>query len=188
MSCETNLWLGWMYLMFEHYSDHLNRHDDELRAKVVVFGSYHSGKTSLVRAIDPRIHLTEAPQKVGTTTVALDLGIREHRGIKIYFYGTPGQERFEVAREVVAFGLHAGLVVSDATRGMTAFEKQMHTELKAHGIPCIVLASKMDLPGASLDLVASEAGDGAIVMPVSAGTGQGIDVLLDRVADIAHGL
>ncbi len=174
--------------MFEHHSDHLNQHEGKLRVKVVVFGSYHSGKTSLVRAIDPHIHLTEAPQKVGTTTVALDLGIREHRGISIYFYGTPGQERFEFAREVVAYGLHAGLVVSDATRGMTAFEKQMHAELKAHSIPCIVLASKIDLPGASLDLVARDAGDGAIVMPVSASTGQGIDVLLDRVADIARGL
>jgi small GTP-binding protein len=177
-----------MEVMFEHYSDHLNRHDGGLRAKVVVFGSYHSGKTSLVRAIDPHVHLTEAPQKVGTTTVALDLGIREHRGIKIYFYGTPGQERFEVAREVVAFGLHAGLVVSDATRGMTSFEKQMYAELKAHGIPCIVLASKMDIPGASIERVKSEAGEGAVVMPVSSITGQGIDALLDRIVDITRGL
>jgi hypothetical protein len=108
--------------------------------------------------------------------------------MSIYFYGTPGQERFGVAREVVAFGLHMGLIVSDATRGMTAFEKRLFSELKAHGVPCIVLASKMDLPGASIDRVRQEAGDGTIVMPVSAGTGQGIDALLDRVADIAHDL
>ena len=174
--------------MFEHHSDHLNRHGNELRVKAVIFGSYHSGKTSLIRAIDPHSHLTEAPEKDGSTTVALDLGIRERRGIRIFFYGTPGQERFEVAREVVAFGLHIGVVVCDATRGMTAFEKHMYSELKAHGVPCIVLASKMDMPGASLDRVKGEAGDNTVVMPMSASTGQGIDALLDRVIEIAHGL
>ncbi|OPY28247.1 MAG: elongation factor G [Methanocella sp. PtaU1.Bin125] len=174
--------------MFEHHSDRLDHHGSETRAKVVVFGSYHSGKTSLIRAIDPRARLTEAPEKDGTTTVALDLGVREHRGMRIFFYGTPGQERFGVARDVIAFGLHMGLVVSDATRGMTAFEKHLLSELKAHGVPCIVLASKMDLPGASLDRVRNEAGNDALVMPVSAGTGQGIGALLDRVADIAHRL
>lgn len=171
--------------MFEHHSDRLDRRGSEPRAKVVIFGSYHSGKTSLIKAIDPRAHLTEAPEEGGSTTVALDLGVREHKGIRIYFYGTPGQERFEVARDVVSFGLHVGLVVSDATRGMTPFEKHMCSELKAHGIPCIALASKMDKPGASLDLVRREADASTTVMPVSASTGQGIDTLLDRIADIA---
>jgi 50S ribosomal subunit-associated GTPase HflX len=64
----------------------------------------------------------------------------------------------------------------------------MYAELKAHGIPCIVLASKMDIPGASIERVKSEAGEGAVVMPVSSGTGQGIDALLDRIVDIARGL
>ncbi len=39
--------------MFEHHSDHVSLHDGERRLKVVVFGSYHSGKTSLIRAINP---------------------------------------------------------------------------------------------------------------------------------------
>jgi small GTP-binding protein len=171
--------------MFEHRSDHVCEHNGERRLKVVVFGSYHSGKTSLIRAINPRLHGTDVPNKDGTTTVAFDLGIREHRGIKIYFYGTPGQDRFEVAREVVAFGLHMGLVLSDATRGMTIFEQHVQSEMKTHGIPCIVLASKMDLPGASLDLIRRGAGDGAIVMAVSATTGAGIDALLDRIVELA---
>jgi small GTP-binding protein len=174
--------------MFEHRSDHVSQHNGERRLKVVVFGSYHSGKTSLIRAINPRLYQTEVRNKDGTTTVAFDLGIRDHRGIKIYFYGTPGQERFEVAREVVTFGLHIGLVLADATRGMTVFEQHVHSELKAHGIPCIVLASKTDLPGASTDLVRRDAGDGATVMAVSAATGAGIDALLDRIAEMASTL
>lgn len=172
--------------MFEHHSDHVNVRNGERRLKVVVFGSYHSGKTSLIRAIDPHPHLTEAPDHDGTTTVAFDLGIREHRGIKVYFYGTPGQERFEVAREVVAFGLHVGLVIADATRGITRFEQHVLAELRAHGVPCLVLSSKMDLPGASLDAVRKGAGDTA-VLPVSASTGRGISSLLDRIVDMAPG-
>jgi small GTP-binding protein len=171
--------------MFEHHSDHISQHNGERRLKVVIFGSYHSGKTSLIRAINPCFHQTEVRNKDGTTTVAFDLGIREHGGIKIYFYGTPGQERFEVAREVVAFGLHIGVVIADATRGMTSFEQQVQSELKAHGIPCIVLANKTDLPGASPELIRRSAGAGATVMAVSAGTGAGIDALLDRVVAIA---
>lgn len=170
--------------MFEHPSDKLNLHDGERRVKVVAFGSYHSGKTSLIRAIDPHPHLTEAKNHDGHTTVALDLGIREHRGIKIHLFGTPGQERFEVAREVVAFGLHAGLVIVDVTRGMTQFERHILADLKSHNIPCIVIANKMDMPGASLELVRRDAG-GMEVLAVSAKTGEGIPVLLDRIVEIA---
>jgi uncharacterized protein len=187
MHWHTNIF-GWQGKMFEHHSDHVSRHDGERRLKVVVFGSYHSGKTSLVRAINPSPHGTEVRNRDGTTTVAFDLGIREHRGFRIYFYGTPGQERFEVAREVVAFGLHIGLVIADATRGMTVFEQQVHSELKAHGIPCIVLANKTDLPGASPDFVRKGAGEGASVLAVSAGTGAGIDALLDRIVEMANAL
>ena len=174
--------------MFEHHSDHVIEHNGERRLKVVVFGSYHSGKTSLVRAINPSLRGTEARSGEGSTTVAFDLGIREHRGYKIYFYGTPGQERFEVAREVVAFGLHIGLVLADATRGMTVFEQRVLADLKASGIPCIVLASKVDLPGASPDFVRKEAGEGATVLAVSAATGAGIDALLDRIVELASTL
>ena len=174
--------------MFEHHSDRMGEHDGERRLKVVIFGSYHSGKTSLVRAIHPSLHGTEVRSGESSTTVAFDLGIREHRGYKIYFYGTPGQERFEVAREVVAFGLHIGLVLADATRGMTVFEQRVLADLKASGVPCIVLASKADLPGASPDFVRKGAGEGVTVLAVSAVTGAGIDALLDRIVELASAL
>jgi len=172
-------------MMFEHRSDRVSEHNGERRLKVVIFGSYHSGKTSLVRAIGPSSHGTEVRSGESSTTVAFDLGIREHRGYKIYFYGTPGQERFGVAREVVAFGLHIGLVLADATRGMTVFEQQVYADLQASGVPCIVLASKADLPGASPDFVRKGAGDGAAVLAISAATGAGLDALLDRIVELA---
>jgi 2-hydroxy-3-keto-5-methylthiopentenyl-1-phosphate phosphatase len=49
----------------------------------------------------------------------------------------------------------------------------------------MVLANKTDLPGASLDFVRKCAGTGATVMAVSAGTGAGIDALLDRIVEMA---
>jgi len=170
--------------MFEHHATKVNVRDNENRVKIVAFGSYHSGKTSLVRSIDPKIRMTEANNIEGGTTVAMDLGIREHRGFKIYLYGTPGQDRFGVARAVVAFGLHAGIIVVDSVRGMTSFEKKILAELTEHNVPCLVLATKMDLPGASLDKVKRESGN-ACVLPFSAHTGQGVNELLDKIAEMA---
>ncbi|HMK45177.1 MAG TPA: GTP-binding protein [Methanocella sp.] len=173
--------------MFENRATKLSVRDNENRVKIVAFGSYHSGKTALVRSIDPKPHLTEAKNLDGETTVAMDLGVREHRGYKMYIYGTPGQERFEVARAVVAFGLHAGIVVVDAVRGMTSFEKRVLCELTDNNVPCIVLATKMDLPGASIDRVRRDCGE-VCVLPFSASTGQGVTELLDKIADIASSM
>jgi uncharacterized protein len=154
------------------------------RIKVVAFGSYHSGKTSFIRCVNPGLVSTEVPSGNGTTTVAFDLAVRDHNGYRLYLYGTPGQERFEVAREVVAFGLHAGVVVVDSTRGMTDFEKEVLAELHAHQVPCLVVANKQDLPGASLDRVRQEANGFCEVLPISARTGQGVDVVLDRLVGL----
>ncbi|MCD1296277.1 GTP-binding protein [Methanocella sp. CWC-04] len=174
-------------MILEH-SNRINVHDNQRRVKVVAFGSYHSGKTSFIKRIDPDPLLTEARNHDGTTTVALDMGIRYHKGYKLYVYGTPGQERFEVAREVVAFGLNAGLVVVDSTRGMTEFEKRVLSELRGSGIPCIVLANKSDLPGASVEKVREDAGGYDDVFPISSVTGKGVDAVLDRIVELASAL
>ena len=168
--------------MFEHSSRKLS--STENRAKIVTFGSYHSGKTSFIKCINPNPLTTEAKNHDGSTTVALDLAIKEYKGYKLFVYGTPGQDRFDVAREVVSFGLHAGIVIVDSTRGMTDFEKRILSELRAENIPNIILANKQDLPGASLDRVRRDAGGVGTVLPISARTGQGVDAVLDEIVDI----
>jgi small GTP-binding protein len=171
--------------MFENFGQNrVNPRDNNHRIKIVAFGSYHSGKTSFIRCINSDTISTEVKSGNGSTTVAFDLAIREHRGFKMYVYGTPGQERFDVAREVVSFGLHAGVVVVDSTQGMTDFEKGILGEMRAHGIPCVVLANKQDMPGASLDKVKLDAGGFEEIFPISARTGQGVDVVLDRLVDL----
>jgi small GTP-binding protein len=170
--------------MFENVGHKPGARDNDHRIKVVTFGSYHSGKTSFIRCVNPDPISTEVKSGNGSTTVAFDLAIREHRGFKMYVYGTPGQERFEVARDVVSFGLHAGIVVVDSTRGMTDFEKRMLAELRASGVPCVVLANKQDMPGASLEKVKRDANGFGDVFPVSARTGQGVGAVLDRLVDL----
>lgn len=174
--------------MFDRHASKVNVHDNENRVKVVVFGSYHSGKTSFIKCIDPKTRLTDVKNHDGTTTVAFDLGIKEYEGYKIYIFGTPGQERFDVAREVVSIGLHAAFIVVDSTRGMTGLEKQLFKELKEHNIPCIILANKKDLPGASIDRVRAEAGGYDRVLSISAATGEGVDEAMDAVVDIIKAL
>ncbi len=170
--------------MFENVGQRINSRGNGHRIKIVAFGSYHSGKTSFIRCIDPEPILTDVRSGNGSTTVAFDLAVREHKGFKMYVYGTPGQERFEVAREVVSFGLHAGVVVVDSTRGMTDFEKNILAEMRARGIPCLVLANKLDMPGASLDRVKLDANGFGEVYPISARTGQGVGTVLDRLVDL----
>jgi small GTP-binding protein len=172
--------------MFENVGHKVNPHDNDHRIKIVAFGSYHSGKTSFIRCINPDPISTEVKSGNGSTTVAFDLAVREYRGFKLYVYGTPGQERFDVAREVVSFGLHAGVVVVDSTRGMTDFEKKILAEMRTRGIPCVVLANKQDMPGASLEKVKVDANGFGEVYPISARTGQGVDVVLDRLVDLIN--
>jgi len=169
--------------MFENVA---RKTDAANRIKVVAFGSYHSGKTSFIRCVNPHPISTEVKSGNGSTTVAFDLAIRDHKGYRLFLYGTPGQERFEVAREVVSFGMHAGIVVVDSTRGMTDFEKGILEELHAASVPCVVLANKQDMPGASLDRVKTDACGYCDVFPVSARTGQGVDVVLDRLVDLVR--
>ncbi|HTY90524.1 MAG TPA: GTP-binding protein [Methanocella sp.] len=169
--------------MFENVA---RKADNGNRIKVVAFGSYHSGKTSFIRCVNPNPISTEVKSGNGTTTVAFDLAVKDHNGYRLYLYGTPGQERFDVAREVVSFGLHAGVVVVDSTRGMTDFEKSILNELHASKVPCIVLANKQDMPGASLDRVRKEANGFCEVFPISARTGQGVGAVLDRIVDLVR--
>ncbi len=170
--------------MFTNAARRVGSSDTDNRIKIVAFGSYHSGKTSFIHCVNPVPISTEVKSGSGSTTVAFDLAVREHKGFRLYVYGTPGQERFDVAREVVSFGLHAGIVVVDSTRGMTAFEKTILLDLRAHNVPCVVLANKLDMPGASVDKVKADAGGFDDIFPISARTGQGVDVVLDRLVDL----
>jgi len=100
--------------------------------KIVVAGGFGVGKTTAVRAISEITPLTTeaamtsvavsvdaadgVPDKT-TTTVALDFGcITLDESLKLYLFGTPGQDRFGFMWRDITNGALGALVIVDARR------------------------------------------------------------------------
>ena len=148
--------------------------------KVVAFGSSGSGKTTLIKHMDPSLRNIES-RKGMATTAGIDLGIVNRGAYKMHVYGTPGNERFKFAMKVVSVGMNFGLLVVDATRSMTQFEIGVLDELRTMKIPHIVVANKMDAPGATIDNLRDDVGISTPILPVSGITGNGTEELLDLI-------
>jgi signal recognition particle receptor subunit beta len=102
--------------------------------KVVIAGGFGVGKTTAVAAISEILPLTteaamtstaaeidrtgqvQVPGKI-TTTVALDFGcITIDKDIKLYLFGTPGQDRFSFMWNDLVRGALGALVIVDTRR------------------------------------------------------------------------
>jgi signal recognition particle receptor subunit beta len=104
-----------------------------LPVKIVIAGGFGVGKTTAVTAISEIPVLTteepmtavgarvdgtgEAPGRKTTTTVALDFGcITIDEEIKLYLFGTPGQDRFGFMWQDLIEGALGALVIVDTRR------------------------------------------------------------------------
>lgn len=162
--------------------------------KIVAYGSPGSGKTTLVHAIDPECRLVGSTETgisrlcssegMFPTYIPFDLGIVNAGVRKIYVYGAPGNGRFKIAMSIVSADIDVGLIIVDATRGITVYEKHIMEMLKACKTPFIVLANKMDMPEASLDLVLKGLDDDVPLLPLSARNGYGLDMLWNAIQDL----
>jgi uncharacterized protein len=100
--------------------------------KIVIAGGFGVGKTTAVTAISDSPPLTteaamtdvaatidrtgQVPAKT-TTTVAIDFGtIRLEAGLKLYLFGTPGQDRFGFMWHDICVGALGALVIVDTRR------------------------------------------------------------------------
>jgi uncharacterized protein len=100
--------------------------------KIVIAGGFGVGKTTAVTVISDSPPLTteaamtdvaahidrtgEVPDKT-TTTVAIDFGtIRLDEGLKLYLFGTPGQDRFGFMWHDICLGALGALVIVDTRR------------------------------------------------------------------------
>ncbi|WP_292518562.1 GTP-binding protein [Methanoculleus sp.] len=150
----------------------------EGRLKIVVFGSFNAGKSSLIQALDPRSRHIEAPSSEGPTTVAFDFGRLQVRGQAVYLFGAPGQERFEFVRQILSRGMDGAIVVVDATTGVDAMTWHLYLQLKALGVPLALMANKCDCPGATPESISRDL-PGETVHPISARNGENVHAALD---------
>ena len=84
----------------------------EKETKILILGSYNSGKTTTLENI---CH-NKAKVEYNGTTISLDYGNTQVKGKKVHLFASPGQERFRFMREVLS-GMDGAIVVVDNSQG-----------------------------------------------------------------------
>jgi len=159
------------------------------RPPIVTFmGHVDHGKTSLQDTIR-KTHVAAGEaggitQNIGASVVSID-------GKTITFIDTPGHEAFTQMRARGANVTDIVVLVVAADDGFMPQTIEAMNHAKAAGVPIIVAINKMDLPGANPDkillnmqqndLMSEEWGGQVAAIRVSAKTGMGVDMLLERI-------
>jgi len=137
--------------------------------KIVVLGSYNSGKTTTLENICQK----KAKIEYKGTTIALDYGNIIINGDKVHIFGSPGQERFEFMREILSQGLDGAIVVIDSSKGISNVDEAIINKLNLQDVPYVLFANKQDL-------ITSEIKHPTIktktpIIPTVATSGHGVD-------------
>lgn len=182
----------------ELISEELDRPDDPessvARPPVVtVMGHVDHGKTSLLDAMRDT-NITE--REAGGITQHIGASVVDRDGSRIIFLDTPGHEAFTAMRARGAQATDVAVLVVAADDGVMPQTIEAINHAKAAGVPIVVALNKMDKPGVKPDrvkqqlaesgLTPEEWGGDAIVVEVSARTGQGLDALLEMILLVAE--
>jgi small GTP-binding protein len=158
---------------------------DESKLKIVVFGAFGAGKSTLITTLDPESKHIEANCAGGTTTVALDFGRILNNGCHIHIYGTPGQERFEFAREIITKGMDGAILLVDVTSPPDAFTRHLSDTLHSAKVPFVVFLNKCDGNGANPDAFTGQFGSSTIQKVSAKDKRQCMDALLQFAGTLA---
>ena len=155
---------------------------------VVVMGHVDHGKTSLLDAI----------RKTSVTSGEAG-GITQHIGAymvrindrKITFLDTPGHEAFTAMRARGAQVTDVAIIVVAADDGVMPQTVEAINHAKAANVSIVVAVNKIDKPGANIDRVTQELAEHDVIteawggdvpfVPVSAKSGENIELLLETV-------
>ncbi|GAA6754753.1 translation initiation factor IF-2 [Thermus thalpophilus] len=160
---------------------------------VVIMGHVDHGKTTLLDYLrKSRIAEKEAggiTQHVGAFEVKTPQGT-------VVFIDTPGHEAFTTIRQRGAKVADIATIVIAADDGVMPQTEEAIAHAKAAGAKIIFALNKMDLPQADPEkvkrqlmergFVPEEYGGDAIIIPISAKTGQGVQDLLEMILLIAE--
>jgi small GTP-binding protein len=134
--------------------------------KVVILGSYNSGKTTTLENLCQK----KTSVEYKGSTIALDYGNAYYGQIKVHLFSTPGQERFQFMRDILSRGLDGAIVVVDNSQGVTGLDLKIMNTLLEDEVPFVVFANKQDLNQDKLTLDGMD----LVIIPTIAREGVGL--------------
>jgi len=163
------------------------------RAPVVtIMGHVDHGKTSLLDSIR---ETNVAGREAGGITQHIGAYYIEKNGRKIVFIDTPGHQAFTRMRARGAKVTDIVVLVVSADDGVMPQTLEAIDHARAAGVPMIVAINKIDKPDAQPErvkqqladrgLLAEDWGGDVVMVPVSAKTGQNLDLLLEMILLVA---
>ena len=155
---------------------------------VTVMGHVDHGKTSLLDTIKSTNVVDSESGGITQHLAAYEVNTKKG---KITFIDTPGHEAFTAMRARGANTTDIVILVVAANDSVKPQTEEAITHAKAAGVPIIVAINKIDLDAADIEkvkgdlakheLVSEEWGGKVQMIPVSAISNKGIDLLLDAI-------